>query len=347
MKNKSVLAIFVVAAAAVVSGVFYFGSALNQQASIGTLTAKSKTTVPTSTDTPRDPASTPMPLGGLTDLQWSRLCIDKKPHIEVLSPNGGEVFDASQKIPVTWRSCNLDPQTGIWIDLIHTTNDPSGREWGFSAKNDGYELVNPPVNYGAYTAGNFYKVLVYPHDSTGGTVRDKSNNTFTINTINPIDVKYVSSTTQVTQNPTGINNQATFTITFDVTGHMDSDIYLDKTCSSIAHTLSGSGASLSTSDLSFVIENENGVIPSGLTSSCSLTAVSSATLFPKAYRVNDESTERFKLTVVAKPNSPGSYRMKIVGIGYNTTSGDIEGNQVISNIYGALTDLKTQYVSIN
>ena len=42
MKNKSVLAIFVVALAAVVSGVFYFGGALNQQASVANLIDRTK-----------------------------------------------------------------------------------------------------------------------------------------------------------------------------------------------------------------------------------------------------------------------------------------------------------------
>lgn len=348
MKNKSVLAIFIVALAAVVSGVFYFGGALNQQASVANLVDKPKSgTVQIPVDSPIEPVipSTP-PKGVLDELKWRKLCLDKKPHIEVLSPNGGEVFTTGQKIPVTWRSCNMSAQTGVWIDLIHTVNDPAGREWGFSTKNDGYELVNPPTNHGAYTTGKYYKVLVYPHDTMSGTVRDQSDNSFTINTMNPVDVKYVASNTMVTQSSAGTGSQGTFSITFDITGHAGDDVYIDKTCSSIARSTPGMGTALATSELSFVIEDGNGVIPHALNATCSLAAVD-AIDFPKSFRVNDESTERFTLTVIAKPNAAGSYRMKIVGIGYNTTSGDIEGNQVISDRNGLLIDLKTQYVSMN
>jgi hypothetical protein len=216
MKNKSVLAIFVVALAAVVSGVFYFGGALNQQASVANLIDRTKpvATLPPVSE-PIDPVVLPvLPKNELAEMRWKKLCLDQKSHIQVLSPNGGEVFAPGQKIPVTWRSCNLDSKTGIWIDLIHTANDPSGREWGFSTKNDGYELVNPPANYGAYTAGKYYKVLVYPHDSTSSLVRDRSDNTFTINTTSLLDIHYVSSNATVTQNSSGSNNQATFSISF-------------------------------------------------------------------------------------------------------------------------------------
>jgi hypothetical protein len=109
----------------------------------------------------------------------------------------------------------------------------------------------------------------------------------------------------------------------------------------------GMGTALATNQLSFTVEDGNGVIPQSLVTSCSLTTTTDAVVFPKAYRVNDESTERFTLTVVAKPNTTGTYRMRIVGIGYNTTSGDIEGNQVVSNSAGALIDLRSQYVTIN
>ncbi len=349
MKNKSVLAIFIVALAAVVSGVFYFGGALNQQASVANLIDRTKpmATLPP-VDEPIDPVTLPVPpKNALAEARWKKLCLDQKSHIQVLSPNGGEVFAPGQKIPVTWRSCNLDSKTGIWIDLIHTANDPSGREWGFSTKNDGYELVNPPANYGAYTAGKYYKVLVYPHDSTSSTVRDRSDNTFTINTTSLLDIHYVSSNATVTQNSSGSNNQATFNISFDITGHMGDDLYIDKTCNAIPRDIPGMGTALSTGQLSFTVEDGNGVIPQSLITSCSLTTATDAVVFPKAYRVNDESTERFTLTVVAKPNAAGTYRMRIVGVGYNTTSGDIEGNQVISNSAGALTDLRTQYVTIN
>ncbi len=74
MNNKLVIAIFSVAALAVISGFFYFGSALNQQASVGNLLDK-KITLPvvvSEKNTPRESVDEEIKKGFLLNLSQQR-----------------------------------------------------------------------------------------------------------------------------------------------------------------------------------------------------------------------------------------------------------------------------------
>jgi hypothetical protein len=45
------------------------------------------------------------------DKNWARLCSDGKPHIQVLSPNGGEVYQYDDILNIRWKTCNI-PASG-------------------------------------------------------------------------------------------------------------------------------------------------------------------------------------------------------------------------------------------
>jgi peptidoglycan hydrolase-like protein with peptidoglycan-binding domain len=60
----------------------------------------------------------------VNDLNYSTLCADGKPHLQVLSPDGGESYVTSEEITVEWKSCNADKGLSASILLCYTT--PSG-----------------------------------------------------------------------------------------------------------------------------------------------------------------------------------------------------------------------------
>lgn len=223
MNNQSVIAIFVVAAAAAVSGFFYFGSALNQQASAGNLLEK-RITIPPSV-VPVDPVNT--------------------------------------------------------ISEIKTTPG--------------------------------------------------------------ISTVLVSTEAVKTQVKAGDNNdEVTFKVVFNVTNNSDQDMFLDKTCTSLSRKLN----ILGTKDLTFVVEDTNRIIPLKLITTCSVIS-DHAIVFPKSLKVSKDSSELITVVVSAKPAATGSYRMRIAGVGYNTTSGDIEGNQLLSAKATVLPLLATEYIFAN
>ena len=119
------------------------------------------------------------------------------PSITVLSPNGGEVYQAGQQITVKWKSCNFTPSIsagGIDIKISLSAILPSGENptWtlsqssgGFSA-NDGEELITLPVTLENGTSlpyGKNFKIYVSRNDPSAQMpgLGDLSNNLFTIN----------------------------------------------------------------------------------------------------------------------------------------------------------------------
>jgi hypothetical protein len=180
MKGKGLYAVFGVIAAAVVVGIIYFGTGANQQASIGALKTKTTTTVPTEdgvgpiTTNPNDPG-------------WTRLCRDNKPHLQVLSPNGGEMYVAGQRVTVTWRSCNIRGNVDISLTQPYSTSGFYAWVLGTSYQNSGQGIFTLPTSsqWGNMIYGKKFKVLVGNTDTQvtpQGTfnIFDTSNNLFTI-----------------------------------------------------------------------------------------------------------------------------------------------------------------------
>ena len=111
------------------------------------------------------------------------------PSITVLSPNGGEVYQAGQQITVNWKSCNIPANANIGIGM----NWPGSWTLNFglsamSTTNSGTANLTLPSSSsfylpGGFQSGQFYKVSVTaPYIQTGGiSVFDVSDNQFTIN----------------------------------------------------------------------------------------------------------------------------------------------------------------------
>lgn len=260
MKNKSVLAIFVVALAAVVSGVFYFGGALNQQASLGNITGKLTGNTP-SIDEPTIPTST------ATELQWRNLCRDKAPHIELLSPNGGETYFTEQNMLIKWRSCNI-PNNGM-TRLLLARNLPNNSQ-------DGVVILDTAsahnLSRGSYTwkipttineASNYFISVVCGDGNgncstgSGSVITDDSDNVFAINQYTKVSVK-----TSVTNPPTSTITASQSHITSNVRllgftiSASNGDVYLSK----IPVQVKSTGSSIQDTVKIFKLTDENGNI---------------------------------------------------------------------------------------
>ncbi len=122
--------------------------------------------------------------------------------IKVLSPNGGEVYQAGQQVTVKWESCNVTPNS-IGIILIkhnpsvaYTQSEGQGDYAGFTlggfnsytgTADDGSEQVTlPSASVTGFTSGQHYFIAVTglgdnTHIGSGYAPRDYSDNLFTIN----------------------------------------------------------------------------------------------------------------------------------------------------------------------
>ncbi|MFA6325245.1 MAG: peptidoglycan-binding domain-containing protein [Candidatus Paceibacterota bacterium] len=108
------------------------------------------------------------------------------PWINVISPNGGEVYTAGQHITITWTSCNIPAGDFVKANLVFN-GVPNNA--GYSAVPGVYNSMNYlfPDNSlftsGSLQSGLFYKIeLTSINFSTGAQhAQDLSNNLFTIN----------------------------------------------------------------------------------------------------------------------------------------------------------------------
>ena len=97
------------------------------------------------------------------------------PEVEVISPNGGEIFNETS-ITIQWTaSDNMD--IDLIIDIKYS-ND-SGTTWNFissSEENDGeylWDISNMPEGYN-------YMIMIAAFDDSGNEKNDTSDGTFTI-----------------------------------------------------------------------------------------------------------------------------------------------------------------------
>ncbi len=108
------------------------------------------------------------------------------PYIKLLSPNGGETYQAGQQLTVTWKNCNVPTDKNVWIGLrktngtlIYLTSDPNVPT--ISTANDGTETFTIPTSeYSGITSGT-YTVSV---TSSVAVAADDSDAPFTITTSN-------------------------------------------------------------------------------------------------------------------------------------------------------------------
>jgi hypothetical protein len=122
------------------------------------------------------------------------------PWIQVLSPNGNEVYTAGQQITVKWRSCNLPTpnvitaqlnnknNTGLYGGRVIVPQTTTQSTVSDSTQNDGQEIFTLlPVGDGIYGHGKNFEILLAVHYYQNGvwgswtSFTDQSDNLFTIN----------------------------------------------------------------------------------------------------------------------------------------------------------------------
>jgi hypothetical protein len=112
-------------------------------------------------------------------------CNSKSPSsIKVLSPNGGEAYQAGQQISVKWQSCNLPQNQEIVVSLGYYSNNKLVEDLTRAGTlNDSMETLTIPLNISS-PKGRYYKIFI----ETPGIdaqkqlhVSDFSDNLFTIN----------------------------------------------------------------------------------------------------------------------------------------------------------------------
>jgi peptidoglycan hydrolase-like protein with peptidoglycan-binding domain len=142
------------------------------------------------------------------DAAWKILCRDRKPHVQVLSPNGNEVYSSNQQIPVTWKSCNVTSDKMVHLSIKTYQNGTqvnigslySAQTGTPNVPNTGSALSRVFSDIGGiqYNPGKNYKVMLSLTNSNGSTtnsfVTDDSDNLFTINASQP-KVQVGTSTT--------------------------------------------------------------------------------------------------------------------------------------------------------
>lgn len=124
------------------------------------------------------------------------------PSITVISPNGGEVYNAGDEINVTWTSCNI-------VGNILEINLDDSQGWGGG---EGLTFNKQISNNGTYTAtlptsseitaadasfGKYFTIEIAGEDYNGNIIKDSSDNTFTIKLSNDTrinSVTYIVST---------------------------------------------------------------------------------------------------------------------------------------------------------
>lgn len=147
-----------------------------------------QTTIPNGMiwDTPGNcvPGGTTSPNGGgtpTTTSTWDTLCADGKPHVQVLSPNGGETYTAGNTMIIRWKTCNIPTNNNVGLSIHSSiTTASSVAELGDTINDGNQKITIPTIGSGnaPLASGNFYKVNIYSGPNTGN---DFSDNTFTIN----------------------------------------------------------------------------------------------------------------------------------------------------------------------
>lgn len=107
------------------------------------------------------------------------------PYVYVVTPNGGEVYNATDKLIAEWKSCNLTSDTTVdvsimrGVDTVMTAHTQNTGTYSFqlspSAITNPVTVVSSPLQF-----GNYFKVKVVATTATGVGYTDESDSTFTI-----------------------------------------------------------------------------------------------------------------------------------------------------------------------
>jgi peptidoglycan hydrolase-like protein with peptidoglycan-binding domain len=139
-------------------------------------------------------------------------CAGNQQKVIVKNPNGGEVYQAGQRINVKWRTCRIPGNQNVRVDLVVAPFPPTGTNGvGLgNTRNDGREQFTLPAasafNGNPMSFGQNFKVLIwYPNGSTVSP-QDVSDNLFTINgTTIPGPTFTTDAATAISQNSATLN----------------------------------------------------------------------------------------------------------------------------------------------
>lgn len=118
------------------------------------------------------------------------------PSINVLSPNGGEVYQVGQKIKVTWSTCNTLASDQVMI-ILKSTQTLFGAEI-ITVPNTGTATIILPSSFGGGQVpvinGEYYKIRLELGSNAMGQIAplsDESNNLFTIKSSSSEEAPYI------------------------------------------------------------------------------------------------------------------------------------------------------------
>lgn len=107
------------------------------------------------------------------------------PSMQLISPNGGQVYTLDQSVTINWVSCNMLPYTSV-VTAVHSYDLNGNPVASFpltgATPNDGQEVANFPANllgYYGVISGNHFKISVA--GIYNNPLGDNSDNFFTIN----------------------------------------------------------------------------------------------------------------------------------------------------------------------
>jgi hypothetical protein len=117
----------------------------------------------------------------------STSCPTAYPTVQVLSPNGGEEYQAGQQVTIKWKSCGMSSTEKVRIDLLVAPFPPNGTNGVNLANtvNDGSETITLPslssFNGNPISLGKNFKINIWQSNYSGtSATQDLSDNLFTI-----------------------------------------------------------------------------------------------------------------------------------------------------------------------
>ncbi len=230
------------------------------------------------------------------------------PKIKVMSPNGGEVYQAGQQITVKWSTCNIPANAQIAIVLNDGVSGTNSTGFG-SVNNDGSEVVTVPVSaspfWGNSPFGQRFKIkLNYKlAGQTTWTDGDNSDNLFSINSASATVTAIGSPTLALYASIDGVGPGeedvylARFRVNVTANG---GDMYVSKNIANIGYTRLGNGIIDAV-----ILEADDDSIDDGLINS---------------YLVTEGDTEQFTLSFFVRAHN-GSGKFIFNSFKYGTADG--------------------------
>jgi len=245
-----------------------------------------------------------------------------QPSITILSPNGGEIYQAGQQVTVTWKSCNVPQNSSVGISFTKENST----EWGVTPQttvgswtsnltaNDGQEVVtipNSPIyNYPNFQYGGGFKMHVVLYSSNVPPLtmaaQDYSDGYFTINNASSqasSGITINASSAQQVTSASGSTAYLDYSLNFAVANNSGSDYFIPVT----------SGWS-SFPGFEFGVFNSSNTEVSMQTGSSMMSSLNS--LAPVVdngayYKVSNGTEQYFNLSVLYQTSVSGQYRIKL------------------------------------